>query len=246
MLRHRLFFFLMMAGFVSKAQDLTGEIEYRYKIFYDRIYASQSFISSQEKDRILLSWNNTEGYSTRMILQFSPQKSTYTYGEDYELRQYSWRKEDFIVQNNFAERSIEHIIESMGKTYILRDTLVAPKWRVMNELREILGHMCMKAVTEDTLKNQQIVAWFAADIPVPSGPELLNGLPGLILAAEINDGHVYIEAEKINLGEPEEPIKLPRKLKGREVNMAEYDNLLYDFIQTAIKAERSWVWDIRY
>jgi GLPGLI family protein len=46
----------------------------------------------------------------------------------------------------------------------------------------------MKAITEDTLKKQTIAAWFAADIPVPVGPERLYGL-GAILGVEINEKH---------------------------------------------------------
>lgn len=237
--------FLLLVS-AARAQQVVGEVEYRYKIFYDKIYTSQSFISPQERDRTLLSWNNTEGYSTRMILQFSPQKSIYSYGEDYEVRTYSWRKEDYFIVNNFEDQSTLRIIESMGKTHIIKDNLTPPKWKILNELREIQGHMCMKAMTEDTLKNQKIVAWFAADIPVPAGPELLEGLPGLILGVEVNDDQLIIEAEKITFGEPAEPIKLPKKLKGKEMTQAEYDAEVYDFIQTAIKGEKSWVWEIRY
>ncbi len=235
--------FSLFRGFT---QNLVGEVEYRYKIFYDKIYASQSFISEQEKDRIMLSWNNKDGYSTRMKLQFWPEKSLYTYGEDYEVRSYSWRKDDMIISNNLKEKSLLKLVESMGKTYVIQDVLTPPKWKVMNELREIQGHMCMKALTEDTLKDQKIVAWFAADIPVPTGPEELHGLPGLILGYDVNDGMLIVEAEKITFGEPAEEIKFPKKLKGKEVNQAEYDALVAEFKKIAVKAERSWVWEIRY
>ena len=229
-----------------KAQNIVGEVEYRYRIFYDKIYSSMPHITQQEKDRILLTWNNPEGYSTRMKLQFWPDKSRYTFGEPYEVRSYSWQVEDYIIENNLQDQTYLKYMDQMGKTYIVRDSLNAPKWRVMNEIRDILGHMCMKAVTEDSLRNQKITAWFASDIPVPTGPEQQFGLPGLILAYDVNDGMLIVEAEKITFGEPQEPITLPKKLKGRDVSGTEYQDLVREFIKTSIESEQAWMWDIRY
>lgn len=229
-----------------KAQNIVGEVEYRYRIFYDKIYSSLPYLTQQEKDRILLTWGDAEGYSTRMKLQFWPEKSLYTFGAPYEVRSFSWQVEDYIIENNLAEQTYLKFMDQMGKTYIVRDSLDAPKWRVMNEIRDVLGHMCMKAVSEDPIKGQKITAWFASDIPVPVGPEELYGLPGLILAYDINDGMLIVEAEKITFGEPEEVITLPKKMKGKEVSETEYQEIVNDFIQTSIKSRRAWMWGIRY
>ena len=211
---------LLLISTGLKAQNIVGEVEYRYRIFYDKIYSNLPHITEQEKDRILLTWSNPEGYSTRMKLQFWPEKSLYTFGEPYQVQ--------------------------MGKTYIVRDSLNTPKWRVMNEIRDILGHMCMKAVSEDSIKGQKITAWFASDIPVPTGPEEQFGLPGLILAYDINDGMLIVEAEKITFGEPEEIISLPKRMRGREVSGTEYLDIAREFIQTSIESRRAWMWEIRY
>lgn len=229
-----------------KAQNIMGEVEYRYKIFYDKIYSSLPHLTEQERDRILLTWGNPEGYSTRMKLQFWPEKSLYTFGAPYEVRSYSWQVEDYFIENNLEEQTYLKYMDQMGKTYLVRDRLNAPKWRVMNEIRDILGHMCMKAVAEDSIKGQKITAWFASDIPVPVGPEEQFGLPGLILAYDINDGMLIVEAEKITFGEPGEIITLPKKLKGREVSGTEYQVLVQDFIQTSVESKRAWMWGLRY
>lgn len=229
-----------------RAQNIVGEVEYRYRIFNDKIYSSLPHLTQQERDRIQLTWNNPEGYSTRMKLQFWPEKSLYTYGEPYEVRSYSWQVQDFFIENNLKDQTYLKYMDQMGKTYIVRDSLNAPKWRVMNEIRDILGHMCMKAVSEDSIKDQKITAWFASDIPVPIGPEEQFGLPGLILAYDINDGMLIVEAEKITFGEPGEIISLPKKLKGKEVSGTEYQDLVKKFIQTSVETKRAWMWGIRY
>lgn len=229
-----------------RAQNIVGEVEYRYRIFYDKIYASLPHLTQQEKDRILLSWGSPEGYSTRMKLQFWPEKSLYTFGAPYEVQSYSWQVEDYFIENNLKDQTYLKYMDQMGKTYIVSDSLNAPKWRVMNEIRDILGHMCMKAVTEDTLRGQKITAWFASDIPVSTGPEEQFGLPGLILAYDVNDGMLIVEAEKITFGEPEETITFPKKMKGKEVSGAKYKEIIQEFIQTSIDSKRAWMWEIRY
>jgi GLPGLI family protein len=229
-----------------RAQNIVGEVEYRYKIFYDKIYSSLPHLTQQERDRILLTWNNPEGYSTRMKLQFWPEKSRYTSGEPYEVRGYSWQVNDYFIENNLHDQTYLKYMDQMGKTYIVRDSLNAPKWRVMNEIRDILGHMCMKAVSEDPIKGQKITAWFASDIPVPTGPEEQFGLPGLILAYDINDGMLIVEAEKITFGEPEQIIALPKKMKGRELSGSAYQDIVKKFIQTSVETKRAWMWEIRY
>ncbi|PZX59601.1 GLPGLI family protein [Algoriphagus ratkowskyi] len=229
-----------------RAQNIVGEVEYRYRIFYDKIYSSLPHITQQEKDRILLTWSNPDGYSTRMKLQFWPEKSLYTFGEPYQVQSYSWQVKDYFIENNLEDQTYLKYMDQMGKTYIVRDSLNTPKWRVMNEIRDILGHMCMKAVSEDSIKGQKITAWFASDIPVPMGPEEQFGLPGLILAYDINDGMLIVEAEKITFGEPEEIITLPKKLKGREVSGTKYQDIVREFIQSSIDSRRAWMWEIRY
>lgn len=245
-LKHLVTLVLILIASEIKAQNIVGEVEYRYKIFYDKIYSSMPHLTQQERDRILLTWGNPDGYSTRMKLQFWPDKSLYTYGEPYEVRSYSWQVEDYFVVNNLAEQSYLKYMDQMGKTYVVRDNLTAPKWRVMNEIRDILGHMCMKAVSEDPIKGQKITAWFASDIPVPVGPEELFGLPGLILAYDINDGMLIVEAEKIAFGEPSEIITLPKKMKGKEVSGTEYLELVKNFIQNSVESKQAWMWDLRY
>ncbi|EPR66065.1 GLPGLI family protein [Cyclobacterium qasimii] len=237
---------LLLISTGVRAQNIVGEVEYRYRIFYDKIYSSLPHITEQEKDRILLTWSNPDGYSTRMKLQFWPEKSVYTFGEPYQVQSYSWQVNDYFIENNLEDQTYLKYMDQMGKTYIVRGSLNTPKWRVMNEIRDILGHMCMKAVSEDSIKGQKITAWFASDIPVSTGPEEQFGLPGLILAYDINDGMLIVEAEKITFGEPEEITTLPKRMRGREVSGAKYQDMVQEFIQSSIKSKRAWMWTIRY
>ena len=50
--------------------------------------------------------------------------------------------------------------------------------------------------TQDTL---QIEAWYTPDVPVPAGPHLWGGLPGLILSLSVNSDQLVVTAENVNL-----------------------------------------------
>lgn len=240
-----LFFLTIPVMGFSQANE--GKITYKYTIFYDKIMAKMDFLSQSEKDRIKLTWSNEEGYTTKMNLFFNPTKSIYTYADETEDESsYSWRKDDYLIYRDFEEKKIKELQEMLGKTYLIEDDLNPYKWRVMNELKEIQGHLCMKAITEDTVKRQIIEAWFAADIPASVGPERLYGLPGVILGVEINGGDVIIEADKIEIKNVDESLKLPKKMKGKEVNVNTYQLLIQEHMKNSMTTQRNPFWAMRF
>jgi GLPGLI family protein len=137
-------------------------------------------------------------------------------------------------------------IEMLGKVYIVEDSLPTPNWKILNDIKDVAGHICMKAMIQDTVKKQKIVAWFAQDIPVNAGPERLYGLPGLILELDINDGAMTIEATKIENKKLTTELDLPKKQKGKKINDLAYQDMLRKFIRERIKEERNPYWVIRY
>ncbi|MEP2773184.1 MAG: GLPGLI family protein [Fulvivirga sp.] len=56
-------------------------------------------------------------------------------------------------------------------------------WEISNEIKSINGLSCQKAMVSHGGRNY--VAWFTNEIPVPDGPYIFSGLPGLIV--EITD-----------------------------------------------------------
>lgn len=205
-----------------------------------------SYLSQEERDRVLLTWGNNDGYSYKMKLHFNENESLYTYDLSEDIAGNSWRNEDYIIYRNYQENRLTELQETLGKTYLIKDNLQKPKWRIMNELKEIQGFMCMKAITKDTVKGQEIVAWFAANIPVPVGPESFYGLPGAILGLEIDNGNVLIEAEKISLSDEPTEVKLPKKMKGREINLTGLNELIVDHIKISTETRRNPYWSMRY
>jgi GLPGLI family protein len=128
---------------------------------------------------------------------------------------------DALVYHNFetGKRIAER--ELSAKTYIVEEDINKLDWKLTEETKTVLGHRVFKAKAERysmrtvmTMENgeasrkqlpdtSRIVAWFAADIPVPAGPDFQGQLPGLILELDLNNGRtVYTAIElspKVNL-----------------------------------------------
>lgn len=117
--------------------------------------------------------------------------------------------------------------EFMGKMYLIEDALDQTPWKVGTETREILGYNCLKAVWEDTTGGRQrnVVAWFAPDIPVASGPVTYGQLPGLVLAIDINAGEVQLTALKLDAAALKKgAIEAPKK--GEKITQADFQKMM--------------------
>lgn len=236
----------VLLSFYSNGQVQEAKIVYDYTIFWDRIYASLPYLSQAEKDRIKLTWGNEEGYTRKMNLFFTASKSFYTYGSKNPEYTYSWVDDDYIITRDLEEKTIFEYESTLGKTYIIKDALPEYKWRVMNELKEIAGYMCMKAITYDSLKNIEVTAWFCPQINVSVGPERFMGLPGAILGMELATDHVFIEAVEVIIGDFTDQMVLPKKMKGKEVNSTEMDALIKEHIASSIVTQKNPYWAMRY
>jgi GLPGLI family protein len=189
-----------------------------------------------------------DDWKEKMKLVFSPTKSLYTYLNDQgesEDGTWAWRNDELIITRDFEKEKKTEVIEMLGKTYIVDDSLHTPKWKVMNQIKDVAGYICMKAVTEDTVKKQKITAWFAGDIPVSAGPERYFGLPGVILELDINEGDVVITATKVEFKKLDKELIMP-KTKGKKIKDADYDALLRNHLKDSIKSQRNPYWAIRY
>jgi len=110
----------------------------------------------------------------------------------------------------------------------------------------VAGHIWMKAMIQGTIKKQKIIAWFAQDIPINTGPERLHGLSELIMEIGMNDGAVIVESTNIEPLTITNEMDLPKKLKGKKINELAYQDTIRKFIQEKIKQERNPFWSIRY
>ncbi|MDJ1469867.1 GLPGLI family protein [Cytophagaceae bacterium DM2B3-1] len=239
--------FTLLLSIAASAQQ-EGIVHYTRTTYWTKMINQLTFLSKQEKERNAYMWGGRDDWKEYMVLYFNDKSSKYTYSDEKsaESSGYDWRKEQYVVKRDFEKNTMVDIIEMVGKTYIIEDSLGTQNWKIMNDLKDVAGHICMKAMKEDTVKKQKIVAWFAQDIPSNIGPERSYGLPGMILALDINDGTVTIEASRIENKKLTQELDLPKKMKGTKLTETAYENMLDKFIKEKIKEERNPYWMIRY
>jgi GLPGLI family protein len=121
--------------------------------------------------------------------------------------------ENFITQKQVEKRELG------DKDYIIEDSLRHISWKLLNETKMILGYHCKKA-SGKTERGSDVDAWYTEEIPVSSGPETFNGLPGMILQVDINKEEFLITAVSIYKSANKKELKAPSK--GKKITPEEF------------------------
>ncbi len=143
-----------------------------------------------------------------------------------------------------------------GKNYLITDDLPVYDWKIQGETKKIGNYNCIKAVAiikvteadlkefEDFKKKNQntatkffimeepkdktITAWFTNDIPVATGPEKYQGLPGLIL--EVNFDKTTLLCSKIILN-PKDKTEIKMPTKGKVISEKDYEKIMTEGLE---------------
>jgi len=109
--------------------------------------------------------------------------------------------------------------EFMSRVFLIESELETRTWKISGHQRKILDHACQEAIT--LVDGKEVHAWFTPEIGVPVGPGKYSGLPGLVLAVEMNGGDRKLEATGIEF-KPLEKGALKKPTKGKKVTRDEY------------------------
>lgn len=113
--------------------------------------------------------------------------------------------------------------EFMTRQFLIEREIGKEKWKFTGNSKTVLGYNCQEAALEKDDKKTKV--WFTPEIPVSVGPTKFAGLPGLILAVDINDGEVTIEAVKIEAGKVDKSL-LQKPKKGKKVSDVEFKKIV--------------------
>ena len=228
---------------------MEGKIRYLKVQNWTKQMSALDYMSEQQRQKMSYMWGNDSEWKTYTELYFSPTRSKYLDSDEKaeaNMEGYNGRKDVYFIQRNFEQNSIHDAIQLLGKTYIVEDSLQCQSWKIKNDMKEVAGHICMNAFWRDTIKQQDITAWFALDMPNSAGPERFCGLPGMILEIDINDGAMNISADKIELMPVGEKLELPKKIKGKKIKEVDFQNVIATQIEDKRKTEQPWMWGMRY
>lgn len=125
----------------------------------------------------------------------------------------------------------------VGRTqFRIAEGVTPVEWRITGQHGEHLGYDVTQAVGEAA--GQRVEAWFAPGIPVPFGPALYGGLPGVILALSLNEGATTYTATEVVLGAVEDGlIRAPQE--GEAISSEEYRSYLSSAVTQSISTYRN-------
>lgn len=135
---------------------------------------------------------------------------------------------DDVLYNNFTTAKSTELRVFFDKKFIVDDSIHSLKWKIGEETKNVLNHVCTKATAttvnprvtmninngvmekKEILDTVNVTAWFTTDIAIAAGPAEYQGqLPGLILALDVNNGRQVYRAveltEKADLTSIKEP-----------------------------------------
>lgn len=220
-------FALMMWPFLLISQSQEGAITY--------VETMQLDMEIPEEHQAELAGLFPESTSTTKVLLFNSEASIYKNAEEPEDQVVEAGSEesgmhikmvmampDLQVYKDIKGQKMIEKDEIMGRPFLIEAEIGNFPWKLHNEEKEILGFTCRKAILDDD--EHEVVAWYALDIPVSNGPMEFGQLPGMILALDLNNGEITINASevdlrKLNKGEIEEP------KKGKRVTREKFQKL---------------------
>lgn len=152
-------------------------------------------------------------------------------GGGFQIRMMAPGTNDIMFNDFSSARRVEER-EIFDKKFIIDDSIRSFKWKMSEETKTILNHLCRKAtamnigkrmaVNMDNGKMERIevddtayyTAWFTTDYAVPAGPSEFQGqLPGLVLELDVNNGRQLFTALTIS---PKADLSIIKEPQGKK------------------------------
>ncbi len=137
------------------------------------------------------------------------------------------------VYTNHNENTIIFVRNLINQDFLVERDCYDFNWIIRDESKKILGLVAKKAegnyydpVTNEELK---VEAWFVPSIPLQSGPDIFNGLPGLI--AEVNLKGAVVSVISM---EPNMILKIEKMDAAKAMTQEEYENLIINLTKKYI------------
>lgn len=128
-----------------------------------------------------------------------------------------------VVYKDLAKDTMIDSRDFMQKQFLITGTPTLRKWKIGTKHKEILGYNCLEAsFREDSATT--MVAWFSPQLPVSNGPSDYQGLPGMILQVDVNDGLRMFTASEIKLDSVDTSVIVAPN-KGKEVTAEEFEKI---------------------
>lgn len=213
-----LFCVLPIVSFAQEVYPTEYEIQYslEYSIFGDNLDTKQTevlYLFSSPQTSVFMNHNTAKKEEINKNIERMLQSGSIDMNKagqrtsDFPLEIYkNLHKGKTIAKNTLAE-----------KNYIYQESQVPLDWNITSESKDYSGYQAQKAST--SFAGRDYEAWFTMEIPLPDGPYVFSGLPGLIV--ELYDTQKHYHFSLLSVEKLEEP-KVWELGKVEEVSKEEY------------------------
>lgn len=236
--------FLKVSGqyaFFPNSGKVTYERKFHIENFLKRNYLNKTDLNTWDKmfvDNVVK--NGPTEVITKHILKFNDQETLYeevkeNYPSNYNqaLQYLPWHNGSKTYVN-YKTQMFSKLLPFGAEELLLEDSVPSVKWKYTDEYRNIAGYDCRRAngIIQDSI---YVVAFFTNEIDIPAGPELIHGLPGLILGISVPSHNINMFATKVELtNEPvSKSLTKDKKLKGEsKIEISEKLKTIYTWMDT--------------
>src|SRR5690606_19408972 len=129
------------------------------------------------------------------------------------------KSKELLYYKDFNNSIIMSELNDGVDTYQIIDKPFDWNWQITDEIKEIAGYSCRKAISN--LMNYHFEAWYTEDVTVNIGPEKFDVIPGLILFINIANTEIIAYSIKFE----DKPIEVNKPgFKGKTYTFPEVFN----------------------
>ena len=222
-MKQYLFAVTLIAGSIpANAQTKQGTITYQRKADMHRRMEDEqmkAMIPQFRTDKYILLFKDNISVYKSIAEEEAPDPFENSGGNRIQIK-IGGPGENAVKYKNFNNQKYFEQTELGDKDYIIDDTIKDQPWKLSDETKTVLNHVCKKA-TVKTERGSDVTAWYAEDIQTPAGPDNFSGLPGAILLLDINNAEIVFTAVDIKTTADDKDLKEPAK--GKHITRADFE-----------------------
>lgn len=242
----------------ATAQMKEGKISYERKINMHRNLPDpqmKSMVPEFRTDKFELIFNESVSLFRSVVDEEAPDPFANAGGGGGGGMRFNFRMPtantftDIAKQMQYEERAF------FEKEFLIVDSIKQYKWKLSEETKTIAKQLCKKATTmisapqmrmrisiggsanntdttantQRALKETELVVWYAENIPVSFGPDSYNGLPGVIMEIDQDNGANVTTAVEVSTKYPKKELVAPTK--GEKMNRAQFQENMQKLMQ---------------
>lgn len=216
----RLLLFCVLS--ISYGQDpFTTDYKVHYELNYhidstnmDTSASENLYLFTGEKLSVFVNYNEAHKEELKEKLEETRRKLGFGDMEEAGYKQSLFKKQHYKDLSGGNVLTYQKILDN-EYAYFELDTPL--EWEVLSEQKEFDGYSVQKATT--SFAGRDYEAWFTMEIPIPNGPYIFSGLPGLIVELYDTNKHYHFQMIAIEKLTDEKVWEMP---KYKEITRSEF------------------------